>query len=70
MKISCTKDNLHQALSMTSHLTAKQVNLPVLQNVLVKAEGGTIRFTATNLEVAVNCSVRGKVDEPGELTIP
>ncbi len=70
MKLSCTRDNLHQGLSITSHLMTKNVNLPILQNVLVKAEGGTIRFTATNLEMAVNCSVRGKVDEPGEYTIP
>lgn len=70
MKLSVTRDNLHQGLSITSHLMTKNVNLPILQNVLVKAEGGTIRFTATNLEMAINCSVRGKVDEPGEYTIP
>lgn len=70
MKLSCTKDNLHQGLSITSHLMTKNVNLPILQNVLVKAEGGTIKFTATNLEMAVNCTVRGKVEEPGEYTIP
>lgn len=70
MKLSCTRDNLHQGLSITSHLMTKNVNLPILQNVLMKAEGGTIKFTATNLEMAINCSVRGKVDEPGEYTIP
>ena len=70
MKLSCTRDNLHQGLSITSHLMTKNVNLPILQNVLVKAEGGTIRFTSTNLEIAINCTVRGKVDEPGEYTIP
>src|SRR3989339_195872 len=70
MKLSCTRDNLHQGLSITSHLMTKNVNLPILQNVLVKAEGGMIRFSSTNLEVAVNCTVRGKVDEPGEYTIP
>lgn len=70
MKLSCTRDNLHQGLSTTSHLINKKVDLPILQNVLVKAEGGKIRFTSTNLEVAVNCTVRGKVDESGEHTIP
>lgn len=70
MKLSCTRDNLHQALSIASHLTSKNVNLPVLQNVLVKAEGGTIRFTTTNLELAVHCAVRGKVDESGSCTVP
>ncbi|MBI4592208.1 DNA polymerase III subunit beta [Candidatus Uhrbacteria bacterium] len=70
MKLSCTRENLHQGLSITSHLMTKNVNLPILQNVLVKAEGGTIRFTATNLEIAINCVVRGKIDEQGEYTIP
>ncbi len=70
MKLSCTKENLHQGLSIVSHLTNKNVNLPILQNVLVKAEGGTIRLTTTNLEMAVNCTIRGKVDEAGEATIP
>ena len=70
MKLSCTKENLHQGLSITSHLMTKNVNLPILQNVLVKAEGGAIRFTATNLEMAINCTVRGRVEEPGEYTIP
>lgn len=70
MKLSCTRENLHQGLSITSHVMTKNVNLPILQNVLMKAEGGSIRFTATNLEIAVNCTVRGKVDEPGEHTVP
>jgi DNA polymerase-3 subunit beta len=70
MKLICTKDNLHQGLSIVSHLTGKNVNLPILQNVLVKAEGGTIRFTTTNLEIAVSCLVRGKVEETGEATVP
>ncbi|MBI2475023.1 DNA polymerase III subunit beta [Candidatus Uhrbacteria bacterium] len=70
MKLSCTKENLHQGLGITSHLMTKNVNLPILQNVLMKAEGGFIRFTSTNLEIAVHCSVRGKVEEVGENTIP
>lgn len=70
MKLSCTRENLYQGLTVTSHLMNKAVNLPVLQNVLLKAEGGVIRFTATNLEIAVSCSVRGKVDVAGEYTVP
>lgn len=70
MKISCTRENLHQGLSIVGHLTTKNVNLPILQNILMKAEGGSIRLTATNLEIAIHAQVRGKVDETGELTVP
>lgn len=70
MKLSCTRDNLFQGLSIVSHLMTKNVNLPILQNVLIKADGSAIRFTTTNLEIAVNCLVRGKIEEPGEYTLP
>jgi DNA polymerase-3 subunit beta len=70
MKISCTRENLFQGLSITSHLSQKNINLPILQNVLVKAEGGSIQFTSTNLEIAIHCVIRGKVEETGEYTIP
>jgi len=70
MKLSCTKDNLHQGLAITSHLTGKNVNLPILGNVLMKTEGGSLRLTTTNLEMATTCVVRGKVEEEGDFTVP
>jgi DNA polymerase-3 subunit beta len=70
MKFSCTRDNLHQGLSIVSHLSAKNLNLPILQNVLMKAEGGTLNLSSTNLEMAVRCAVRGKVEQAGECTVP
>ncbi len=70
MKLSCTKENLHQGLGIVSHLTTKNSQLQILQNVLVKADNGIIRLTATNLEIAIHCIVRGKIDVNGETTIP
>lgn len=70
MKISCTKENLNQGLNITSHLLTKNVNLPILQNVLIKTESGLIKFTTTNLEIVVNCNIRGKIEEEGEFTVP
>lgn len=53
-----------------SHISSKQVNLPVLQNVHIKAEGGSIVLSTTNLEVAVRITLRGKIDKEGEFTVP
>lgn len=55
---------------MVGHVTGKNVNLPVLGNVLLKTDGGGLRLSATNLEVAVNCIVRGKVEAEGEYSVP
>ena len=52
-----------------SHISNKQVNLPVLQNVHIKADGGSIVLSTTNLELAVRVQLRGKIDTPGEFTV-
>lgn len=70
MKLSCTRENLYQGLAITSHIGTKTVNLPILSNVLLKADAGGLKLVSTNLEIAVSCLVRGKVDQQGEYTIP
>ncbi len=70
MKFSCTQENLNQGLSIVSHIAGKNVNLPILGNVLIKADDKMLRFMATNLEIAVKCVVRGKIEASGEFTVP
>lgn len=70
MKFVCTQENLTQGLSVVSHITNKSVNLPVLGNVLLKTEGGNLKLSATNLELAVSTIVRGKTEVEGEYTVP
>jgi len=70
MKFVCTQENLIQGLSIVSHITGKSINLPVLGNVLLKTEGGNVKLSATNLELAVSTLVRGKVEVEGEYTVP
>jgi DNA polymerase-3 subunit beta len=69
MKLSCTQENLNQGLFVVSHVSSKNINLPILNNVLLKAEDGVLKLMATNLEIGVTCIVRGKIDEPGEFTV-
>lgn len=70
MKLSCTKENLAQGLSITSHVSTKNMNLPILNNVLVRADAGGLTLISTNLEIAITCSLRGKVEQQGEYTVP
>lgn len=70
MKLSCTRENLYQGLSITSHAGGKNTNLPILSNILLRADIGGLRLTATNLELTITCTIRGKVDQPGEYTLP
>jgi DNA polymerase-3 subunit beta len=43
--------------------------LPILNNVLIKAEEGKIRLIATNLEIGVISTVRGKIEREGSFTV-
>lgn len=70
MKLSCTRENLYQGLAITSHAGGKNTNLPILSNVLLRADIGGLKLTTTNLELTIKCSIRGKVDQPGEYTLP
>lgn len=70
MKFSCTQENLKRGLLATSAVANRNLNLPILNNVLVRLEGTGIQMISTNLEVAVRCTIRGKVDEAGEFTLP
>ncbi|OGH93597.1 MAG: DNA polymerase III subunit beta [Candidatus Magasanikbacteria bacterium RIFOXYD2_FULL_41_14] len=70
MKLSCTKDNLSQALALIGGIANKSVNLPILGNVLIKADSQVAEIVATNLELAVVSKLRAKIDEPGSFTVP
>ncbi len=70
MKLSCTRENLYRGLAITSHVGTKNVNLPILNNVLLRADDGGLKLISTNLEIAITCNVRGKIEQQGEYTVP
>ncbi|MFA5133333.1 MAG: DNA polymerase III subunit beta [Patescibacteria group bacterium] len=70
MKFICTQENLHQGLLMASHINTRNINLPILNNVLLKVEDNTLKLVSTNLELALITRIRGKADENGEYTVP
>ncbi len=70
MKITCIKENLAAALSLVTNLATKSVNLPILSNVLIKADEQKVEIISTNLELAIIVSVRAKIEQPGSFTVP
>jgi DNA polymerase-3 subunit beta len=69
MKFSCTQENLNQILNVVSHIAVKNSNLPILSNILIKAENNNLTISATNLEIGVTAGLRGKVEIDGEFSI-
>ncbi len=69
MKLTCTQENLNQGLNIVSHIANKNNNLPILNNVLLKADKNGLTLTTTDLEIGIKAFVRGKVEEEGEFTV-
>ncbi len=69
MKFSGLQENINRGLLVVSHVAGKNVALPILSNVLVRAHKGGLELTSTNLELGVRAQVRGKTDEEGDITV-
>ena len=69
MKITSLQENLKSGLFYVSHIAGKNVNLPILNNVMLEAKEGNIKFITTDLEVGIVATVRGKIEEEGVFTV-
>jgi DNA polymerase-3 subunit beta len=70
MKITCTLENFKKAVYSTERVIGRQITLPILENILLEAEKGMLRMSATNLEIGVFIKIGAKIEGEGSLTVP
>ncbi len=70
MKFQIPRDVILKALQQLSGVVERRQTLPVLGNILIKAEGEGITLAATDLEVELIVSLTCQVEENGETTLP
>lgn len=70
MKLSCTHENLLTTLTYLEWVIGKQSHLPILSNILLEAEQGKLRLSATNLEIGVIAFFGAKIEEEGKMAVP
>src|SRR3989339_791725 len=70
MKLTCTRENLARALTLVSGAAGKNINLPILSNVLIKVDNQKAEIISTNLELAIIINLRSKIEETGSFTVP
>jgi len=69
VRVVCLQENLAKGLSVVNRAISSRTTLPILQNVLLSAESpGSLRLSATNLDIAINCWVAAQVEEDGTTT--
>src|SRR4051812_25449183 len=70
MKLSISKEQLIQGLQAVQNIVSTRTTLPVLSNVLLRAEPTRLDLTATDLDVSISSSVEANVEKPGAVTLP
>ncbi len=69
MKLVVLQENLKTAVALTSHFTSPKAQLPILGNILLKADKTKLTLSSTNLEISVKTSIAAKIEEEGEITV-
>ena len=70
MNLTIAKEQILNGLQAVQNVVSTRTTLPILSNVLMRAEGNRLQLTATDLDVTITCSVEGTVRNPGALTLP
>ncbi len=69
MEVVLDRDAFLRGLQMVQNIVEPRQTLPILANVLLEADGETVRLTATDLEVGARVSVPARVASKGAITV-
>lgn len=69
MDLQLDRDAFLRGLQMVHNIVEPRQTMPILANVLIEAEGETVRLTATDLEVGVRVGMPARVATAGAVTI-
>ena len=70
MKFTCSTKDIASAVSAASKVVNAHTTVPILSNVLLTAEDGSIKVRATDLELTLEHAFPAEITEPGSVTVP
>ncbi|WP_375461896.1 DNA polymerase III subunit beta [uncultured Enterovirga sp.] len=70
MKVTVERAALLKALGHVHRVVERRNTIPILSNVLLRAEEDGLRLKATDLDIEVTETVRAEVTQPGATTVP
>src|SRR2546425_2238767 len=70
MEFTVRKFDLLQELTLIQGVVERKTTIPILANVLVRAEGGELGIAATDLEIGLKSVCVSKTTVPGAITLP
>ncbi|MEL6436932.1 MAG: DNA polymerase III subunit beta [Pseudomonadota bacterium] len=70
MRVILERANLLKSLSRVHRVVERRNTIPILSNVLLRADGQTLELKATDLDLEVNEATAAQVEQAGATTVP
>ena len=70
MKFKILRSEFIEGLKSVQNIVAGKGSLPILQNVMIEAEGSELKMTTTDLDISIRCVCKCTVEESGKTTLP
>ncbi len=70
MKLEVLQENLSSALRDIQKIVPSKPQLPILSSILIKARKSDLSLAATDLYVGMRTTVKGKIEQTGQVAIP
>jgi len=70
MRVTLDRTNLLKSLTHVHRVVERRNTVPILSNVLIKADGSEIGFKATDLDLEVSEAINAMIETPGATTVP
>ena len=69
MKIICHKNALQKGVTIVSKAVSNKTTMPILECILIRAEHGVITMTANDMELGIETTIDGIIEEDGILAL-
>jgi DNA polymerase-3 subunit beta len=70
LRITCSKDDLVQALSVVSRAVSTRTSVQILSGILLEAQGSELRLAATDMELSLRATLTAQIEGDGSIVLP
>lgn len=70
LRISCSKDDLVQALGVVSRAVSTRMSVQILSGILLEAANGELKVAATDMELSLRATLPARVEGDGAIVLP
>jgi DNA polymerase-3 subunit beta len=70
MRLTIERSSLLKALNHVQSVVERRNTIPILSNVLLSAQGDSLKLTATDLDIEISEAAHAEVERGGQTTAP